>query len=76
MREELLELLEGLRPDLDFLGETQLITGGILDSMDIVALVAEINDVFDVEIRPINLIPDNFNSIDAMLNLITELQDE
>ena len=53
-----------------------LITDGILDSFDIVALVGELNDAFDIEIKPNNLVPDNFNSAKAMLALIEQLQDE
>lgn len=73
---ELMEILEELRPDVDFENETALITDGILDSFDIVALVGELNDAFDIEIKPNNLVPDNFNSAKAMWNLIEELQDE
>ena len=67
MMDELMEILEELRPDVDFANETKLITDGILDSFDIVALVGE---------KPNNLVPDNFNSAKAMLALIEELQDE
>ena len=74
--EELMEILQEIRPDVDFENETALISDGILDSFDIVALVGELNDAFDIEIRPNNLVPDNFNSAQAMIKLITELQDE
>ncbi len=74
--EELMEVLEGLRPDVDFAGETGLIDNGILDSFDIVTLVTELNDTFDIEIKPNNLIPANFNSAQAMWELIQQLQDE
>ena len=68
--ETLLEILSELRPDVDFENETALITDGVLDSFDIVALVAELNDAFDIEIKPNNLIPENFNSVNAMMALI------
>ena len=74
--DELMEILEELRPDVDFVNEKALITDGVLDSFDIVALVGELNDAFDVEIKPNNLVPDNFNSAEAMWQLITKLQDE
>ncbi|MCI7084860.1 phosphopantetheine-binding protein [bacterium] len=74
--DELMEILEELRPDVDFENEKALITDGVLDSFDIVALVGELNDAFDVEIKPNNLVPDNFNSAEAMWQLITKLQDE
>lgn len=74
--DELLEILSELRPDVDFENETALITDGILDSFDIIALVSELNDAFDIEIKPNHLIPENFNSAKAMLALIKQLQDE
>lgn len=74
--DELMEILNELRPDVDFENETALITDGILDSFDIVALVGELNDSFDIEIKPNNLVPDNFNSAKAMMALIEKLQDE
>ena len=73
---ELMEILNELRPDVDFETETALIDDGVLDSFDIVALVGELNDAFDIEIKPNNLVPANFNSAEAMMALIEELQDE
>ena len=74
--EELMEILEELRPDVDFEAEKSLVTGGVLNSFDIISLVSELNDTFDITIRPANLIPENFNSAEAMLALIEKLQDE
>ena len=74
--EELMQILEELRPDVDFENEDALIDDGILDSFDIVALVGELNDAFDIEIKPNNLIPVNFNSAKAMMKLIESLRDE
>lgn len=74
--DELMQILEELRPDVDFENEKQLITDGILESFDIVALVGELNEEFDIEIKPNDLVPENFNSAEAMYALITKLQDE
>ena len=74
--EELMEILEELRPDVDFENETGLIDNGILDSFDIVSLVTALNDAYDIEIKPNNLMPENFNSRDAILALVEQLQDE
>ena len=74
--EELMEILEDLRPDVDFANEKSLVTGGILDSFDIISLVSTLNDEFDITIRPANLVPENFDSAEAMFELIQELQDE
>ncbi|MCI5516128.1 acyl carrier protein [Roseburia sp. MUC/MUC-530-WT-4D] len=76
MRETLMDILTDLRPDVDFENETNLISGGILESFDIVSLVSELTDEFDITIRPKDLVPENFNSVDAMLALITKLVEE
>ena len=73
--EELLSILEELRPDVDFENESGLIANGILDSFDIVSLVGELNEAFDIEIQPNDLIPENFNSAGAIWELVEKLQD-
>ena len=73
---ELMEILEELRPDVDFENETGLIDNAILDSFDIVSLVGELNEAFDIEIKPTDLVPENFNSASAILALVEKLQDE
>jgi len=74
--EQLMEILEGIRPDVDFEVETALIDDGILESFDIVSLVAEIMENFDVEIGPAEMVPENFNSAEAMWELIISLKEE
>ena len=73
---ELMQILEELRPDVDFENEEGLIANGILDSFDIVSLVGELNEAFDIEIQPNDLIPENFNSAKAIWDLVEKLQDE
>ncbi len=75
-RATLLEILSDLHPDIDFETEDQLIEGNILDSFDIVTLVTEIGDSFDVEISAGELVPENFNSLEAMCELITRKLEE
>ena len=76
MENELRGILEEIRPDIDFDTETQLIDGGVLDSFDIVTLVAEINATFDIAIPAEELIPENFNSAKALLKLLESLDEE
>ena len=68
--EELMEILEELRPDVDFEEEKGLIADGILDSFDIMSLVGSIDEEFDIKIKPNDLIPDNFNSAEAIWALV------
>lgn len=64
--EKLLELLQGIRPDVDFENEIALVDDGILDSMDIVSIISELDDEFDVQVRINELDPDNFNSMESI----------
>lgn len=72
--EELLKLLQGVRPDIDFKNETALIDDGYLDSFDVVSIISEIDDQFGVQIRINELDPENFNSAESIWNLIQSLK--
>jgi len=76
MMDKILEILKGIRPDVDFANEKKLIDGKVLDSFDIISIVGEFNEAFDIEIDVEDLEPDNFNTVEAMEELITKLQDE
>ena len=74
--QELMDILTDLRPDVDFETETALIDDHILESFDIVSLVAALNDAFDIEIGAKDLVPENFNSAKRLLAMVQRLQDE
>jgi len=74
--EELLAIMSDVRPDLDFEKETALIDDGILDSFDIISIVSEVNVQFGIEIDVNDLLPENFNSAEALYELIEKLQNE
>ena len=74
--EKLLEILNELHPDVDFATETGLVDEKILDSLDIVSLISEIADEFDVAIPADEIIPENFNSAKALYALICRLDEE
>lgn len=72
--EKLLEILKSVRSDVDFEKETALIDDGILDSFDVVSIISEIDDAFDVQIRITELDPDNFNSAKSIWDLVQKLK--
>ena len=76
MKETILEILKEIRSDIDFENATALIDDGQLESLDIVAIVGEFNEEFDVEISVEDLVPENFNTVDAMVELIKNAQEE
>lgn len=73
---ELMDILKELRPEIDFEKEEKLIDDGILDSFDMVTLIGEINDMFEVDITFDDIDPENFNSVQGMMRLIQRLQQE
>lgn len=72
--EKLLEILKDIRPDVDFENETSLIDDGILDSFDVVSIISELDNEFDVQVRITELDPENFNSAVSIWNLVQELK--
>lgn len=74
--EKLLEILNELHPEVDFKTEERLIDDKILDSFDIVTIVAEIDAEYGVAIPAEELIPENFNSAKALWALVERLMEE
>lgn len=70
--ETLLNILKDLHDDIDYMNEKLLIDDGILDSFDIIYLVSSINDAFDIDLDANDLLPENFNTVEAMWALIQE----
>lgn len=75
IREEIIGILETIKKNVDFDSAEAIVDGGILKSLDIVTLVNELSDTFDVEISVADLIPENFNTVDGMVALIERLED-
>ncbi len=74
--DELLEILNEINPDIDYLNEKKLIDGKVLDSFSIISLIAEICDRFDVDISPKWMKNENFNSVEAMWSMIQTIQED
>lgn len=73
---ELLEILEDIKPGVDYENSETLIDDHLLDSLSILSLIAEIEDAFDVVIPTVEIVPANFNSAKKIMDLITRLQEE
>ena len=76
MEKTLIEILKDLHPDVDFETATGLIDNAVLDSFDIITIIAEVNDKFDVAIPADKIVPENFNSAAALMALIELLDEE
>ena len=76
MKEQIIEILEDIQPEADYETCQTLIDDHILTSLDVVSLVAELEDEFDVTIPTVEIIPSNFNSVDAIAAMVERLQEE
>ncbi len=74
--EELLELLEDIKEDVDFEKEEKLIDDHILDSFDILQIISTLNDHYDISIPASEIVPENFNSAKALLAMVKRLEEE
>ena len=76
MKEQIIEILEDIQPEADYETCQTLIDDHILTSLDVLSLVAELEDKFDVTIPTVEIIPSNFNSVDAIAAMVERLQEE
>lgn len=74
--EELLSVLKELHPEVDFEIADDLIDSGVLTSLDVIAIISELTEAFDVEIPAEEIVPENFNSAEAMYDMVQRLLDE
>lgn len=74
--ETIIDILEELKPGVDYITETGLVRKRILDSLTIIALVSELEDEFDIAIPAVEIVADNFDSAASINALIGRLLDE
>jgi acyl carrier protein len=72
---ELLEILNNIQPDIDFTTAEGIVSNHLIDSIDISSMIAEIEDTFDIEIDMEYMTNENFDTVEAMWNMIQELQE-
>ena len=75
MKDQILDILSDIVDD-DVESCTTLIDDGVLSSLDIIQLIGALNDEFDISIPATEIIPQNFNSVDAMVAMVERLADE
>ena len=72
MKKKILDLLTEIRPEFDFGASTNFIEEGMLDSFDIVSLVASLDEEFGISIDGTEIIPENFSSVDSIFQLLVK----
>lgn len=76
MMEEVIKILEGIKPGIDFRSENDLFGDHILASLEIMMLVSELNDAFDIEITLPDIKPENFRSAETIYEMVQRVSDE
>lgn len=71
MNIKIIKILSDLRPDCNFNQNVNFIENGLLDSLDIISLIAELESNFKICINSEDILPENFESIDAICKLIS-----
>ena len=72
--EKLIEILEEIQPDADYENCTTLIDDGILSSFDVLSIVGELEDTYNIRILPVEVVPANFNSARAIYDMVQRLR--
>ncbi|MFA6861931.1 MAG: acyl carrier protein [Bacilli bacterium] len=75
-RETIISILKELKPDVDYEKTTDLATGHILDFLEYVQLNMRLDDAFDINITPMDMVPSNYDSVDKILSLVKKKQEE
>ncbi|HJA19737.1 acyl carrier protein [Mediterraneibacter catenae] len=73
--EKLMNILMEIDDSIDYENEKALIDGRLLDSFGVITLVSELEDAYDIEIEASEMIPDNFNSAEAIYKMVLRLQE-
>lgn len=72
MEQEVVKILNEIRPEFDFREHINFIEEGMLDSFDIIRLVVELDNKFGISIDGVDILPDNFSSVDKIVKLLTK----
>ena len=73
MKEKVLEILSNIRPEFDFTEDVNFIEEGMLDSFDVVTLVSDLDSTFGISIDGVDIVPENFSSVDSIINLLKKI---
>jgi len=70
MKQKVISILHEIRPEFDFNENVNFHEEGMLDSFDIVTLVTSLDEEFDISIDGMDILPENFSTIDSIVSLL------
>ena len=74
MEEQILEILQNVRPEVDFKSQTNFIENSFLDSLDVIRVIIELDALFGIKISGVDIVPENFNTLKAIKALVEKKQ--
>lgn len=72
--EKLIQILQEIKPDVDFKKEKKLASSGILNSLAIISIIAAVSDEYGVQIPFTEMVQENFESAEAIYEMICRVQ--
>lgn len=76
MKDRIKEIIEDVRPDIEYNEDSLLIDEGLIDSFDAVNLVLDLNEEFNINIGVEEVTPENFNTVDSIEKLVERLRED
>lgn len=73
---DLIQILKKVKPDIDFVKDKNLSISDIFDSFDMIFLVSLIEEKFKIKTKPKDIVPENFNSIETIYEMINKIKKE
>lgn len=73
MREQIIALLENIKPGVDYENQTRMIDEHVLESMEMLQLVSDLSDEFDIDITVRHMNPEHFQSVESICNLVDQI---
>lgn len=73
VKEKVMDILKEVKPTKDLENVTDIIEGGYIDSLELLMMISMMNEQFGIEIDVEDIVPENFNSVDAMAAMIERL---
>lgn len=73
---KLLEILEEIKPGVDFKNSKNMIEGGLIDSFDIITIITAINSEFDIDFTVADIMPENFETVETLYNTIERIKNK
>ena len=72
MKDEIIKILQEIRPEFDYVNSSDYISDGLLDSFDIICLLSKLEERYNVKIDGLDIVPENFSSADAIVELVNK----